>query len=311
MHVAAGTDAPVVEELRLAEPLVLQEGGAVAVQVTVSGADEQGRQRLVIYSRPDGSEDSGAGWTQHASGSLVGDGYVDELPGVWPSEGEEIDPELVYVRLAEAGYELGPAFGGLERVVRVGDVLYAEVAVGEQAAGAEGFGLYPALLEAGLCAAVLAGPDADGGPLEVPFSFSGVRLRRRGAVSLRVRLSIGEGSSSVVAVDDDGAVVVVIDEVRTRPLDAGGLAGRKGQRDGLFCVEWTQLPGAARTPQGVRLAVLGEGAVIEESGGLTVERYADVAALSDAVAAGAQAPEHVLVAVQSPAGEGCWRLRTR
>ena len=303
LHVAAGTDAPVVEELRLAESLVLDEGGAVAVQVTVSGVDEQGRQRLAIYSRPDGGEDSGAGWTQHASGSLVGDGSVDELPGVWPSEGEEIDPELVYVRLAEAGYELGPAFGGVQRVVRVGEVLYVEVVVGEQA-GAEGFGLYPALLEAGLCAAVLAGSAGGGGLPEVPFSFSGVRLRRRGAVSLRVRLTIGEGSCSVVGVDDDGAVVVVIDEVRTRRLDAGGLVGGEGRRDALFCVEWTQLPGAGRAPQGVRLAVLGEDAVIGGSGGVAVERYADVAALSDAVAAGARAPEHVLVVVQSPAGDG-------
>ena len=225
LHVAAETDAPVVEELSLAEPLVLEEGGAVAVQVTVSEADAHGRHRVAIFSRPERGDDSGSGWVQHASGRLVGDGYVDDLPDGWPSDGEEIDPELAYARLAQAGYELGPAFEGLQRVRRVGEVLHVEVALGEQTAGVDGFGVSPALLEAGLCAVVLAGADA--GPLEVPFSFSGVRLRRSGAVSLRLRLALGERSWSVSAVDDDGAAVLLIDELRTRPPDSDRLARRR------------------------------------------------------------------------------------
>ena len=89
----------------------------MAVQVTVSEADEQGRRRVAIYSRPERGDESGAGWTQHASGSLVARRVsAMMLPAAWPSDGEEIDPELAYARLAEAGFELGPAFGGLQRV---------------------------------------------------------------------------------------------------------------------------------------------------------------------------------------------------
>jgi acyl transferase domain-containing protein len=45
LHAAAQTDAHVIEELTLSAPLVLEERSAVAVQVTVSGADEQGRHQ--------------------------------------------------------------------------------------------------------------------------------------------------------------------------------------------------------------------------------------------------------------------------
>ena len=45
LHAAAHTDTPVIEELTLAAPLILDEHGAVAIQVTVSGADEQGRRQ--------------------------------------------------------------------------------------------------------------------------------------------------------------------------------------------------------------------------------------------------------------------------
>src|SRR5205823_1169211 len=123
---------------------------------------------------------------------------------------------------------------------------------------------------------------------------------RSGAVSLRIRLTeVGERCLSVSAVDDDGAPVLLIDEVRTHPLDASGLVSPQSQPDAMFRVEWTQLPTAAQTPQGLRLAELGQGAVIEESGGLTIERYADLEALSEALAAGAPAPEHVVVTVES------------
>ena len=63
-------------------------------------------------------------------------------------------------------------------MVRAGDTVYAEVALDEeQASRAQGFGVHPALLDAALHAAALAGldPGGAGGP-EIPFSFSGVRL---------------------------------------------------------------------------------------------------------------------------------------
>ena len=48
--------AETVEELTLQAPLVLPEPGAVAIQVSVSGPDEEGRREISIHSRPEGEE---------------------------------------------------------------------------------------------------------------------------------------------------------------------------------------------------------------------------------------------------------------
>ena len=58
----------------------------------------------------------------------------------WPAGGEEIDPEDAYARLAEAGYEYGPAFQGLRAAWRSGDAILAELKLPD-AADAGRFGL--------------------------------------------------------------------------------------------------------------------------------------------------------------------------
>jgi acyl transferase domain-containing protein/acyl carrier protein len=302
LHAGAHTGAEDIEHLALTAPLLLHNDRAVVLQLTVSDPDYDGRRHLTIHSRPDTDEHTND-WTQHATATLTPHTPTSTHPQTPPPDQNttEVDIDDLYDRLDQIGLQYGTAFQGVRRVWRRNDEIVAEVELNDdEAEQRDPFLLHPALLEAGLCVAVLAGSES--GSFEVPFSFSGVRLRRSGAVALRVRLVVGERSWSVVGVDDAGAVVVVIDEVRTRPLDAGWLAGREGRRDALFCVEWTRLP--AESPGAVRLAVLGEGVEIEGSGGVTVERYEDVGALSDAVAGGVLPPEHVLVAVESPAGEG-------
>ncbi len=65
-----------VDDLTLAAPLVLPERGAVQVQLKV-GADQNGRRRYSIHSRPEDEPD--ASWTQHASGFLASGGHVGSL----------------------------------------------------------------------------------------------------------------------------------------------------------------------------------------------------------------------------------------
>ena len=157
---------------------------------------------MAIYSRPEGADELGAGWVEHASGSLIADGYRDDVPGSWPVDGEEPGLELAYVTLDES------------------------------VSGVDGFGVHPVLLQAGLDAGVPAGSEGSAdAPTEVPVLFSGVRLRRSGAVSLRFGVAeVGERCWSVSAVDDDGAAVLLIDEVRTGPLTSGGWSvGRVGR----------------------------------------------------------------------------------
>ncbi|WP_375138274.1 acyltransferase domain-containing protein, partial [Streptomyces sp. ZEA17I] len=58
-----------VEELTLEAPLVLPQGGAVALQLTVGSPDASGTRPLSVHARPadDGPD---APWTRHASGLL-------------------------------------------------------------------------------------------------------------------------------------------------------------------------------------------------------------------------------------------------
>ena len=125
--------------------------------------------------------------------------------------------------------------------MRDGDALCADVGLDEEAARAGGFDLHPALLEAVLQALALTGR-----PPEMPFSFSGVRLHRRGAASLRARLVAGEAGWGVVAADADGAAVAV-DRRRAHPR--AGCERRPATRNALFAVEWTT-PAAAPEPPG-------------------------------------------------------------
>src|SRR5205823_1391736 len=132
----------------------------------------------------------------------------------WPPEGgEEIDIGSLYDRLAEAGYEYGPAFQGLRRAYRAGGAWFAEVALDGEADG-NGFHLHPALSDAALHALLLDafdGRESDAPP-KVPFTFSGVHLEHPGAASLRVRLEAGDGG------DGEGGPTTI----RLQALDESG-----------------------------------------------------------------------------------------
>ncbi|MFJ3221691.1 beta-ketoacyl synthase N-terminal-like domain-containing protein, partial [Kitasatospora sp. NPDC086801] len=197
-----------VEELTLAAPLVLPERGAVQLHVRVGGPDASERRAVTIHSRPDGDPD--AGWVQHAAGSLAVSGAVEaELfdAEVWPPVGAEPLPvEGAYERMAEAGFGYGPVFQGLRAAWRRGDELFAEVALPEGVA-ADGFGVHPALLDAAMHAAILAG----GGEREtmIPFAWTGVTLSAVGASAVRVRIvRLGDGGLRLDLADPAGGPVL-------------------------------------------------------------------------------------------------------
>ncbi|MET8054875.1 beta-ketoacyl synthase N-terminal-like domain-containing protein, partial [Streptosporangium sp. NPDC005286] len=98
-----GCDA--VEELTVDAPLVLGEGGAVAVQVWVGGAQESGHRTVSVYARP-AEADDGQSWVRHATGVLT-TGASLAVPfdvAVWPPAGASvIELDGLYEELAEEG----------------------------------------------------------------------------------------------------------------------------------------------------------------------------------------------------------------
>jgi acyl transferase domain-containing protein/acyl carrier protein len=306
--------AGLVEELTLERPLPLGEEGAVQIQLSVSGPDEGGRRSLAVYSRPQEASDDEpqtGEWTRHASGvighhneTLVGEertltADLDRFAlEVWPPAGaEELDTEDLYERLAQGGYNYGPSFQGLSKAFRLKDELYAEVVLeAEQESQAHGFCIHPALLDAALHAILPAAFASKGSEeLEVPFSFTGVRLWGQGASVLRVRLDEGSRAFSLLALDEGGAPVLSVDEIELRSIDRDQLKGAAGaSHDALYELRWLELPPSFSICSELSLALLGDGGRVRISDA-PLACHRDLTALEDALEEGASAPEVVLI----------------
>ncbi|HZL48771.1 MAG TPA: type I polyketide synthase, partial [Solirubrobacteraceae bacterium] len=307
-----GIDA--VEELTLQAPLLLDGASATQLQLTLSEPDGEGRRELAIYSRPeDSSEDASreAEWTRHATGVLGageeagGGALATGLDASWPPAGaQELDAASLYERLADAGYDYGPAFQGLRSAWRVGEELYGEAALApEQAAEADGFALHPALLDSALHVALVGSLD---GPrtseVEIPFSFAGVRLHGQGASVLRVRLDGDAKSLSVLVLDGEGAAVLSIQELQTRAIDRSQLQpAPSAERDSLYGLRWVELQ--SPSPAELHVAVLGDGDALGDVG-IELERHSDLASLEQAIAQGSAPPELVLLHAGTFAAHG-------
>ncbi len=319
LALAAGqrVGAEVVEELTLERPLLLGEEGALQIQLSISEPEEAGRRSIAVYSRPQNVTEDEPGveeWTRHASGTLSSDGE-DLLPTEalerfaeqpWPPENAQaIDTSFLYDRLAEAGYNYGPTFQGLRSAWRVGDELYAEIALQEeQVSEAAEFGVHPALSDAALHTALLGALEGtQGGEVGVPFAFSGVRLYGQGASALRVRLA-GEGDTlSLSALDESGAPVFAIQTLETRVIDQSQLqAARSASQDSLYEFRWVELPSVSPDGSQLLAATLGHGE-LPDAPGIELERYADLGALEDTLVEGSAVPGLVLVDAKTIVGQ--------
>jgi len=300
-----GVGAEVVEELTFEAPLVIPDEGSVQLQVMVEEPDEETKSRLAIYSRPapeGGGEETA--WTRHASGVLCPAAQASSSPSeagasdgaTPPEDAEQIETDNLYDRLAEAGYDYGPAFQGLHAAWSHGDALYGEVALDDsQAREAEHFEAHPALVDAALHIALQAALAVEPGKMIVPFSVRGVRLQSKSAAALRVRLTQPEeGTLSLLACDHTGAEVLSIEGLVARPIDLAALQNARGVvHDSLFKVGWQRMA-LPEPSEEYRCALLGDGSFpgIEQS-------HPDVEALASELEAGTPVPECVVVDVSA------------
>ena len=156
-------------------------------------------RRAAGRGTPSGALLTGVADAPETAGSAVADAAgaaglgVPGLGPQWPPAGAlELDAELLYDRLIESGFGYGPLFQGVRAAWRKDGEIYTEVALeGGAAMDTARFGVHPALLDAALHGLYfLAIEDEDElGSLPLPFSLGGVRAARRGAASLRVRLT--------------------------------------------------------------------------------------------------------------------------
>ncbi len=244
LRAAEEVGAETVEELTLQAPLVLPEPGAVAIQVSVSGPDEDGRREIAIHSRLEREElAESSAWICHAEGAVSSEpAPVPEPLDVWPPPGAEpIEVAYLYDLFAEHGLQYGPAFQGLRAAWRDGEHIYAEVSLPEeQAQEAERFGIHPALLDAALHGVALAAIDG-AGELKLPFAWSGVSLQAEGARELRVRLVLGGETVAMEVADGGGAPVARVGSLSLRPLNPAQMQAPGQGTKGLLGLEWAEV----------------------------------------------------------------------
>ncbi|MEV0535386.1 type I polyketide synthase [Kitasatospora sp. NPDC050463] len=293
LHAGSQVGCGRVAELTVDEPLTLPERGGVVVQVRVGAPDDAGGRTLTVHARENHDD---APWTRHATGVLERGGPTPPTATDRgrPGEGAEaLDP---------AALRAGPvASGGAELLAawRSGDTVYAEVGpLADASAGADRFGLHPALLAAvAEAAGALLPPVTDHRLRRLPAHWSGVELYAAGATAARAELTLtGEHTVSLLLVDEDGRTLARAAAVT---FHATAVRGRHG--DALFRIAWDEVPLAHGDAPADGWAVLGDADAAARFG--DAAPYADLAELSLAVRAGAPAPAVVLAPVP-PGGPG-------
>ncbi|MGW6445266.1 SDR family NAD(P)-dependent oxidoreductase [Lentzea sp. NPDC055074] len=229
LHAGAEVGSDLLEELTFETPLVLDEA-PVPVQVLLSAPDDAGRRRISVHSRADDT------WVRHAIGSLATEPAPAAVSATPPADAEPFDVNDFYDRLADRGFDYGPAFHGLHRAWRHGGDVYAHVRLADAERGeAARFGLHPALLDAALHAMTFTAAGHEAGEGRLAFAWSDVRLHATGAEELLVRLTAhGEDSISVQAADPSGRPVLSAASVTVRPASPAGVRPARS----LFRVDW-------------------------------------------------------------------------
>ncbi|MET8179268.1 type I polyketide synthase [Streptomyces sp. NPDC005336] len=278
---------PVLEELTLQAPLVLESAVQIQVAVSPDGSVE-------IFSRPENGE---AEWVRNATGTLTDEITDQGAPSLtaWPPPGAEpVDVFGLYHRMADDGYGYGPVFRGVQAAWRRGDEVFAELELPATARQeAARFGLHPALLDSALHVSSLLDDDDedahDGKGIALPFAWTGVALHAQGASAARVRLSRGTDGTRIDLADTGGVPLASVASFVTRPVTADRLGARQ---DPLYAIELSPLPEpAAAGTDGRTYAVLGDADL-----GLGFPVHPDPASLGDTV------PDAVLLPVRTPSG---------
>ncbi|WP_132881498.1 type I polyketide synthase, partial [Tamaricihabitans halophyticus] len=228
IHAADQVGRDRIEELTLAEPVLLPETGAVQIQLRVT--DEH---TITIHSRRAGAIDDP--WQLNATGELG-----DATPGAattlveWPPDATALSTEDAYARLAEAGFHYGPAFQCLRSAWQQNADIYAEVSLRNETSDAARYGMHPVLLDAGLHATMLAETE---GKAALPFSWRGVTLHASGADTARLRLTrLDDNTLRITAADGTGQPLATIEALTTRPV-----AARAASTDELYLAKYLSI----------------------------------------------------------------------
>ncbi|WSY37813.1 SDR family NAD(P)-dependent oxidoreductase [Embleya sp. NBC_00888] len=292
-----------VTRLTLDRPLVLSSTGATRIQVIAAGSG--GARTLTVHARHPAVADGR--WVRHATAVLT-----DPAPppvadrDAWPPR--DADPLALPDR--DGARDAAVIRGLWQR----GDEVFADVALGAEAREVRGYRVHPALLDAALRAWHLARPPRDDGTGRdlLPVSLGRVAVYAIGADRARVRLRPeADGTVTATLADAAGQPLVTLGPVafeRVAAADSTTPPGPSLPPDVLFGIEWAPVTAAPDESPG-SWALLTEdpdhialSAALRETGA-EVHVHRDPAALTAAVAAGARAPDTVVLPIHA-SGDG-------
>ncbi|MDQ1293362.1 MAG: hypothetical protein QG608_1243, partial [Actinomycetota bacterium] len=289
--------------------LTLPETGGVALQIHLTPPDTHHHRTITIRSHTETGPQRD--WILHATGSVAaatapGSSDERETPvEQWPPVGAEpVEVSNLYDRLIDEGYGYGPVFQGLRSGWRRGNEVFAEVALPEENHTEAGqYGIHPALLDIALHANYLDGTKETEG-VQLPFTWSRVRLHRSGAVSLRVRITIlGKTEGQRIHISDsNGAPVATAESLITRAMSTEQLsAARRDPHDSLYRLIWKEpnspKPLSGRSPKDWAMLRIGDPRTADGVHPFLDEtqQYPDAEALAEAARIGLAQPPVVVL----------------
>ncbi|MEV6166579.1 SDR family NAD(P)-dependent oxidoreductase, partial [Streptomyces sp. NPDC052052] len=310
LHAGGQLGLDAVEELTIHEPLVLPAYGGVQLQIGVEAADTTGRRELAVHARTEAADGEPGPWLRHATGVLgAAPAATPETQAAWPPSGATpVELDGVYERLAERGYDYGPAFQGLQRLWRDGEGLYAEIALAEDADPA-GHALHPALLDAALhplLVTALAEADAGDGavPLRIPFSWRSVTRHGEGTPrALRVTLShTGEETAKLTLADQAGMLIGEVGALTLSTIAPARIASLGTDGVPLRVIRWQKtelLDTAAQSSPGTVFIGDNPDGWTAQALGLAGAVFPDLVTLGDAVAMERTSPGLIVVEAEA------------
>jgi acyl transferase domain-containing protein len=247
LHAAHHLNHTHIDELTHHTFLTLPPNQALQLRLTISNPDTDNRRPFTLHSRPENTPHTE--WTHHASGYITQSASPAPTPidAPWPpSQAQSLDLTDFYERFSVLGYHYGPAFRGLRAAWRLGDTIYADVALDNEVAP-ETYGIHPALLDASLHPAALSRDSGTAGTVRLPFTWTGVTIHATGATHVRVTAtSTGQDTLSLSIADQTGAPVATVDSLVLRPVSPEQIASATAaaRTESLYAVEWSPVSAA-------------------------------------------------------------------
>ncbi len=251
-----GDDARSLQEVGINEAMVFAAGERRNVQVVVETLPD-GAAGLKVFSQ---TADGAGEWTLHATGQALrldkkaatAAANIEQIRSRCP---REVEMEAQYERLRVFGVEFGPSFRGVSQLAAGTRESIGRIALAEALRStATGYGIHPALLDAGLqvLAAAMA-DDVEATYLPIGLDsltfFGPVPSELWSHASLRPAASGSESlTADVTLLDERGSVVAAISGLHLkRASRVEGLAAADRSDSWIYHTAWRAAPQAAGT----------------------------------------------------------------